>query len=114
MKVFKQVIFFIFIFFLFSSLIPGIRDYKNKISFYNQTKKEYEAEKKRQIELQTEIAKKKSTDEVEKTIRNKLNLLKENEIVLIVPTPTYFPTPTPTPNLANWQRWWNIFFKQAI
>lgn len=111
MKVIKKIFFILLIIFLFSSLIPNIVNYKNKISFYQQTKKEYENEKKKQIELQTEIVKKKSSYEVEKTIRNKLNLLKENEIALIIPSPTFIPKPTPTSILKNWQKWWQVFFR---
>jgi len=110
MEVIKKIFLIFLIGFLFSSLIPNIINYKNRISFYRQTKKEYEIEKKKQIELQTEIVKKKSADEVEKTIRNKLNLLKENEVVLIIPTPTDIPSPTPTPILSNWEKWWRVFF----
>jgi len=111
MTIVKKIIFVLLIIFLFSSLFPNILDYKNKISFYQQTKKEYEAEKKKQIELRTEIVKKKSADEVEKTIRNDLNLLKPNEIVIIIPSPTprpLFITPTPA---ANWRQWLDLFVK---
>lgn len=111
MVIIKKVFFALLIIFLFSSLIPGVFNYRNKLSFYRQTKKELEEEKKRQIELKTEIVKKKSVAEVEKTIRNKLNLLKENEVALIISLPTPSPKITPTPVLANWQKWWSVFFK---
>lgn len=111
MEAIKKLFFALLIVFLFSSLIPNIISYKDKISFYQQTKKEYETEEKKQIELRTEIVKKKSADEVEKTIRNKLNLLKENEVALIIPSPTYVPRPTPTPILSNWQQWIRVFFR---
>ena len=74
-------------------------------------KKDLQDEEKKQIELRTEIVKKKSVDEVEKTIRNKLNLLKENEVAIIIPSPTKSPRITPTPILANWEKWWKVFFK---
>lgn len=87
-------------------------DYKNKLSFYQQFKQNYEKEKKRNIELKTEIVRKKSTEEIEKTIRNDLNLLKDNEIALIVPSPTKTPVSvTPTP-LPNWKQWWGLYFKK--
>lgn len=113
MAIIKKLFFILLIIFLFSSLVPNVFNYKNKLSFYQQTKKEYEAEKKKQIELKTEIVKKKSADEVEKTIRNKLNLLKENEIAIIIPSPTYAPKITPTPVLVNWEKWWKVFFNQS-
>lgn len=111
MVIIKKVFFVLLIIFLFSSLIPNVFNYRNKMTFYQQTKKELEEEKKRQIELKTEIVKKKSVEEVEKNIRNKLNLLKENEVAIIIPLPTQYPRLTPTPILANWQQWWRVFFK---
>ena len=85
----KKALFILLLIFLFSSLIPSVLNYKNKISFYRQMKKDLQDEEKKQIELRTEIVKKKSVDEVEKTIRNKLNLLKENEVAIIIPSPHY-------------------------
>ncbi|KKQ26158.1 MAG: hypothetical protein US40_C0003G0010 [Candidatus Roizmanbacteria bacterium GW2011_GWC2_37_13] len=111
MEIIKKLFFALLIIFLFSSLAPNVFNYRNKLTFYQQTKKDLEEEEKRSIELKTEIVKKKSADEVEKTIRNKLNLLKKNEIALIVPSPSLFPKVTPTPVLANWQMWWQVFFK---
>ncbi|MBI5127304.1 septum formation initiator family protein [Candidatus Roizmanbacteria bacterium] len=111
MVVIKKLFFALLIIFLFSSLIPNVFNYQNKLSFYRQTKQELDEEKKRSIELKTEIVKKKSSDEVEKTIRNKLNLLKENEVALIIPSPTPRPiriTPTPAPIYIQWRE---VFFK---
>lgn len=105
----KIFIIALFIFLLYS-LLPNLLNYKNKIQFYEQIKKDYEEEKKKNIELKTQIIKKKSVDEIEKTIRNKLNLSKENEVVVIIPSPTKKLTPSPTPVLKNWQKWWQIFF----
>lgn len=111
MQLIKKTIGIIFLIFLFSSLVKNIFNYTNKNQFYQDYKNDYEKENKKNIELKTEIAKKQSVSEVEKTIRNKLNLLKENEVAIILPVPTLTiitPTPTPAPNYIQW--WW-IFFK---
>ena len=64
------------------------------------------------IELKTEVVRKKSQEEIEKTIRNDLNLLKNNEVALILPSPTKIPSSiSPTP-LPNWRQWWQLFFKK--
>lgn len=110
MAIIKKLLFYLLLVFLFSSLIPNIINYKNKISFYRQTKENLAEEEKKQIELKTEIVKKKSADEVEKTIRNKLNLLKENELAIIIPSPTPALKISPTPALKNWEKWWRVFF----
>lgn len=80
------------------------------MSFYEKIKEDFEKAKKRQIELKTEIIKKKSFDEIEKTIRNQLNYGKKNELILIIPPLSFTPTPTPTPPLTNWEKWWKVFF----
>jgi len=110
MKLIKNIFFIFLLIFLFSSLLRNLFGYKSKLDFYNQFKQNFEKEKKRNIELRTEVVRKKSTEEIEKTIRNDLNLLKDNEIALIIPSPPIIPitaTPTPAP---NWQQWWELYF----
>lgn len=111
MKLLYNIFLFFLIVFLFSALTKNIFDYRKNLRFYQSYKKEYELEKKENISLKTQILKKNDPDELEKTIRNKLNLSKPNEVTLIIPNPA--PTPaviTPTP-LPNWQRWYEVFFK---
>ncbi len=111
MQLIKKIIGVIFVIFLFFSLVKNIFNYTSKNQFYQDYKNDYEKENKKNIELKTEIVKKESVAEVEKTIRNKLNLLKENEVAIILPVPTLTiitPTPTPAPNYIQW--WW-VFFK---
>ena len=111
MKVIKNIIFVFLLFFLFSSLLKNLFSYKSKLDFYQQFKQNFDKEAKRNIELKTEAVRKKSVEEIEKTIRNDLNLLKDNEIALIIPSPPIVPTfITPTP-LPNWRQWWELYFK---
>lgn len=109
MKTFKNILIGFLVIFLFFSLIKNILNYKDKFQFYADYKNSYEKEKKQNIELKTEIVKKQSVTELEKTIRNDLNLLKPGEVAFIIPSPTPTPvvvTPTPAP---NWRQWWNLF-----
>jgi cell division protein FtsB len=93
-------------------LLKNLFNYKSKLDFFQQFKQDYDKEAKRNIELKTEVVQKKSREEVEKTIRNDLNLLKDNEIALIIPSPTQEPsTITPTP-LPNWKLWLELFLKR--
>ncbi len=111
MRLIRTIILVCFVLFLFSSLIRNIFDYRNKLQFYDEYKKEYEKEKKENTTLKTEVLKKTSQSELEKTIRNKLNLLKPDEVAVMLPSPTPIPiTPTPIP-LPNWMQWWKLFFK---
>jgi len=84
----KQIFIFIIFIFLFFSLTKNIFDYKKTIEFYNSFKKDYETEKKRKIILKTQILKSKDPYEIEKIIRNKLGLLRKDEISIIIPNPT--------------------------
>jgi len=111
MKLIKNIFFTFLLIFLFSSLLRNLLGYKSKLDFHQQFKQNFERETKRNIELKTEVVKKKSTEEIEKTIRNDLNLLKDNEVALIIPSPTKVPVSvTPTP-LPNWRQWWELYFK---
>lgn len=110
MNVLRKVVFFLLLLFFFSSLTKNLFDYKSKISFYQSYLKDFEKEKKKNLTLKTRLLKKSDSYEIEKTIRNKLNLLKEDEVAIILPQPT--PTPiilTPTP-LPNWLQWKKVFF----
>lgn len=101
----KRIIYFLLLLFFLSSLTKNLFDYRKKVQFYEEYKNEYEAEKKKNRELKTAILKKSDFSEIEKTIRNKLNLLKPNEIAVILPQPTPKPviiTPTPLPNYLQW------------
>ncbi|MBI1862692.1 septum formation initiator family protein [Candidatus Microgenomates bacterium] len=92
--------------FLFFSLTKTIFDYRNTVTFYQGFKNEYEKVHHDHIALQTQILRESDENEIEKTIRNKLNLLKPNEIAIIVPFPSPTPTrlsPTPAPPYKQWQ-----------
>jgi hypothetical protein len=109
-KLRKYLLFFMAFFFL-SALSKTIFEYQNSYSFYEEYKKDYEYEKKRNIELKTLLVKTKDSYEFEKNVRNRLNLHKENEVILVIPEPTskmISPTPTPVP---QYQQWIDVFFK---
>lgn len=107
----RRVLFFFLFIFLLYSLSKNIFEYKKNYDFYLSFKNEYEREKRKNTNLKTQTIKNADPHEIEKTIRNKLNLSKPNEMTVILanptPTPTVF-TPTPPPNYIQW---WNVFFK---
>ena len=111
MKKLQKFFVFLFFGFIFLSFVRNIIDYKKNLDFYQGFKKEYESEKKNNISLKTQILKNEDPSEVEKSIRDKLNLAKKDETVIIVPSPT--PTPTkisPTP-FPIYLQWFSAFFK---
>ncbi len=62
--------------------------------------------------LQKNLAKVESQEFIEQEARNKLNLGREGEVVLILPSvsPLTSPTPIPPDTSSNWQRWMRMFF----
>jgi len=108
----KRILYIIIVLFLFFSLTKNLFDYGSTAQFYEGYKKDFEEQKKRNLELKTNILRSKDPNELEKTIRNKLNLTKEGEIAIIVPEPTKSArvlTPTPAP---FYQQWWYTIFKR--
>ena len=109
MKTLRTIGLILLLIFLSSSLIKNLIDYQSKKAFYESYKDQYESEKKRNLALKTALLKKSDLNEIEKTIRNKLGLLKPDEVAIILPQPTPEPTvlvPTPGP---NWKQWMNLY-----
>lgn len=107
----RKIVLLLVAFFFLSALSKSIFDYRKNVAFYEQYKQEYESEKKRNVELKTQLVKTEDSYEFEKTVRNKLNLHKEDEIIVVIPNPT--PTilsPTPT-QIPNYMKWLDIFIK---
>lgn len=107
MRLIKRALLFFLFAFLFFSVTKTFFDYRRNYDFYENYKNEFLQEKKRNTELKTQILKNSDYNEIEKTIRNKLNLLKPNEVAVIIPSPTPTPTifiPTPPP---VYKQWWN-------
>lgn len=103
-------IFFLIIFLLFlSSLIRNLFNYHNALKFYQQYKINFEKEKEKNRNFKIQMLKKTNVYEVEKTIRNQLNLLKPDEVVVIVPSPLLTPTPSPTKSPVNWEKWLRLY-----
>jgi len=78
-----------------------------------QTQEKLQQVKQQQEDLNRQLVKTESREYVEKEVRNKLNLSRENEVVIILPSvsPILQPTPTSIDALANWQKWVKVFLK---
>lgn len=68
-------------------------------------------EKDKQDNLKKQLARVESNQYIEKEARNKLNLGREGEMIVLLPsvTPVFLPTPTPVETIANWQKWMRLF-----
>lgn len=101
----KRIILGFLILFFLSSLTRNFFEYRRNLAFYEQYKKNYEEAKKRNNELKSQLVKNNDPYQVEKTIRDKLNLSKDNEVAVLLPEPSPTPTiltPTPVPNHLQW------------
>lgn len=107
----KQVILFILAVFFLSALSKNIFEYRKNLAFYNQNRDEFEKEKKKNIELKTLLVKTNDIHEFEKAVRNKLNLHKSDEYILVIPKPTSTPITTPPITVPNPIKWLHIFLK---
>lgn len=105
----KGVVAIIFLF-LTWSLIKNLSEFRKNLQFYDNYQAQLQQAKQENARLMTQKTLKSSPHEVEKTIRNQLNLLKENEIAVIVPPPSPTPTPLVTPPVPVYRQWWNTFF----
>ncbi len=106
----RGIMLFLVIFFLIS-LTRNLTEYRKNLTFYSNFKQKYEDEKKRNTTLKTQALKKSDPNEIEKTIRNKLNLAKPNEITVMIPEATPTPIPVVTPKLPPYQQWIDVFFR---
>ena len=63
-------------------------------------------------QLKRQLAEVQSTQYIESQARDKLNLGKEGEVVLLLPTISPFdePAPAPVDSSPNWEKWWKVFF----
>ena len=105
MQRFRRILLLLLAFFFITSLVRGLLDYLDNQQFYRDYRDAYEAEKKRNIELQTQLVKTEDIHEFEKIVRDKLNLHQPNEYIIVIPEPTptvLTPTPTPIPNHVQW------------
>ena len=96
---------------LLISLIKNVVDYQQKLSLFSQSDREYQKLANESKSLKSELKKNSDPSYTEEKIRNQLNLLKRNEVAVIVPTIKLTPTPTPTPIKSPSQQWIELFLR---
>lgn len=107
----RKVVFFLILFFLIVSLIRNTLEYRKSLTYYRETKTNLTAaiEKNKQLLLEKTTAG--SAFEIEKNLRNKENLVREGETMIIVPSPSPTPTPVLAPKRPPYQQWIGVFFE---
>ena len=107
----RKIVFLVVLLFLVISLIRNIADYQKNISFYDQTRLNLEKALQENKELIIHKQAGSSPFEIEKNLRNKQNMLRENEIIVIIPSPSPFPTPFVRPTEYPYRQWIRLFFQ---
>jgi len=108
---FKKILMLAIIFILFFNLVKSFRKLTDRLGIIKEAKLELVEEEKRQENLKRELAKTQSLEFIEKAARDKLNMGKEGELIILLPTPVLSPSPTPITidKAANWQKWARLF-----
>lgn len=96
--------------FLIYSLSKNIFNYQKKFVFFEDYKKGLQKELEKNKKLKSEILKSQDYHVIEKNIRQKLNLIKPNEIAIILPKITPTPSLTPIIKKPPYQQWLELFF----
>jgi cell division protein FtsB len=104
---------FIFMMFLFINVVRSWFQLQKRAEIIANTEKKLEDLKHRNDSLKRDLARVEGREYIEMQARNKLNLGKEDEVVVFLPTvsPYEEPTPTPTEIPNNWLKWIREFSK---
>lgn len=81
------------------------------MEFYEGYKTEYQKQQKQKKALESELAKANDYYVVEKNIRERLNLLKPDEIAVILPKLSLSPSPTPIIDKPPHTQWLELFMR---
>lgn len=109
-RLIKNGLFILILAVLIGSLSRNIFLYKDKLAFYHDYRKEYEKTRDVNKKLKSDLKKSEDYYQVEKEVREKLNLLQPDETAIIIPKVTIPPEPTPTVVKEPYQEWIDLFF----
>lgn len=91
--------------FLGVSLTRNIFSYQDKMRFYADLRTEHDKENARNKKLKSDMSKSTDYFYIERQIRDKLNLLQEDEVSLIIPPVTPIPTSAPVVEKKPYEQW---------
>jgi cell division protein FtsB len=112
----RKIIFFLavaFTLFIINNLAHSIYDIWQKHTLVDQAQKELQQQKEDNARLKSRYLYVQSQEFIEKEARNKLQLVKPGETVLLMPSISISPTPKSSQKLAgkpHWQEWLGLFF----
>jgi cell division protein FtsB len=89
---------------LIINISKSILDLRGRTNIVKDVQKEYEQVQGEYNQIQKEYEKVQSPEFIEQEARNKLNMTRPNEIMVVPPEPTTVPSPTPTPQLSLFEK----------
>ena len=97
---------------LFINIIRSWVKWQQRTQILENAKDRLYQQQDEQKNLERELARVQSKQYVEEQARDKLNMTREDEIMLIIPSPFIIQqqTPTPADNSPNWQKWMRLFW----
>lgn len=107
----RKILFIIVLLFLIVSLIRNVGDYNKNLTFYDDTKVNYLAAQEKNKALIIRKRSNSSDFEIEKNLRDKQSLVRENEYMIIIPSPSPTPPPYIGPTEAPFRQWVRLFFE---
>lgn len=107
----RKILFIIVLFFLIVSLIRNVGDYNKNLTFYDETKVNFQAAQEKNKALVIRKRSNSSDFEIEKNLRDKQSLVRDNEYMIIIPSPSPTPLPYRGPTEAPFRQWVRLFFE---
>jgi len=104
-----SVIFILLVYLIISS-VRSILELKKAGETVVDYEKELVSEEKKNQELKERLKEVQKPEFIEREAREKLGLGKPGESIVIIPKITVMPPKKEEKNLANWERWWKLFF----
>lgn len=108
-RVFIFIIVLLLIYLIISS-IRSILELQKAGQTVLEYEKEYQEAKKKNEELKERLREVQRPEFIEREAREKLGMGKPGELIIIIPEITLAPERKKERNLANWEKWWKLFF----
>lgn len=108
---FKELFLVVVALFLLVNLIKSWAKLSDRLTLIKETKLKVTEEQEKKKDLERELAKTESSAFIEKQAREKLNMGKEGELTILLPTPVISTAPTPVQvdESSNWEKWVKLF-----
>lgn len=107
----REIIIIAVVMLLFLNLMKSWVKLNSRLQFIKEAKIRLVEEQKREENLKRDLARTQTPEFIESQARDKLNMAREGELIILLPTPViaFSPTPMPIDTAANWQKWMRLF-----